>query len=474
MKLLEILNEKYPHIKVIILSGHSDFEYMRQALKCGASDYLLKPIVKEDLKAALLKATDAIAEDRKNLRERIFQNIIISESMPMLKTNLLNKLLLGINLNPTEIIRRLSYLNTDLDFQHYTLAIIRIVNFEQMKSAYMNDTSLAFFAFENVMNESMGDIKCSVGFRSALTDNEFIYIFGHNDIQGFKEKLKELFESVIRNVEKYNKLTINVSISDECSKLSDIPRVYRGASHLWGKIKKGEASGILFSEDFYDELQLSSLVTIPEIMGITGLIEQNEKQQLMSIINGIFQRVNGMETDLLEVYRKITAKLFFCIEKILDDLSVNLAASFDLRTYTYNDLISKYNNPEDLKYGLIKVMIDVADLVSKRRKMESNSVIAKAKEYIDSYFFEDISLEVLAGKFFLNSTYFCELFKKETGYSFNKYLNGVRMDKAKELLKNQDMKPKDVSELVGFKELGYFCSVFKKYTGMTPTEYKQG
>ncbi len=74
--------------------------------------------------------------------------------------------------------------------------------------------------------------------------------------------------------------------------------------------------------------------------------------------------------------------------------------------------------------------------------------------------------------FFLNPTYFSELFKKEAGQSFNKYKNTVRIEKAKELLIHQDMKATDVAELVGFKELGYFCIVFKKLTGMTPTEFK--
>lgn len=473
MKLLEILSEQFPSIKVIILSGHSDFEYMRQALKCGASDYLLKPIIKEDLKAALIKVINSITEERKSKNEKMHQNIILNESIPLLKASLLNKILFGLNLGSLDIIKRLSYLNISLDYKFFVVAVIRIANFDLLKSTYLNDTSLAFFALENVIAESIGDFKGSIGFKNSSTENEFIYIFGFNDKENIKSRLTDIFEMVVANIEKYNKLVINVSISDVCDTLTDIPKVYKKASHIWGKKKSEEEWSILFSEDFYDEDQLTNLITFTEIMEITSFIKENDKQKLMNVMSGIFHRIENFEGAHLEIYQKITAKIYFCFEKILEEYSFNTNSIFSERILTYNNLVTKYNSPDEIRNGIIRVAVEVSDLLAKRRKLESNSIIVKATEYINSYFFEDISLEFISKKFFLNSTYFCELFKKEIGYSFNKYLNKIRIEKAKELLGNQDVKPTDVAELVGFKELSYFCSVFKKFEGMTPSEFKK-
>lgn len=472
MKFLEILRGQFPQIKVIIISGHSDFEYMRQALQCGASDYLLKPIIKEDLKYAVLKVIKCIEEENQKRDGRIVQNIFLNESKHLLKDSLLNKLLQGINLNASNIKRRLSYLNINIDYNYYSLSLIRVLNFAEVKQTYMNDTSLVFFALENVMNESMREIKNAFGFKSSINENEFIYIFGFDRKEEVKEKLLKLFKKVVNNVEAYNKLNISVSISDVCDSIPDIARLYKNTSHVFGKRKEQSVSNILFPESFFEEEHLNNLITDAQIQQITALIEKNEKQKLIQAISGIFEYMNGMSPVSTYMIRALAAKIYFCLEKIAENLSLNVNSIFS-RLMTYNDLITKCEETEDIKNAVTKVVLDFTDLYHRRSKSESAGTIVKAREYVDSYYYEDISLDFISKKFFLNSAYFSELFKKETGSSFNKYVTNLRIEKAKELLKNLDMKPTDVAELVGFKELGYFCLVFKKATGMTPTEFKQ-
>ena len=472
MKFLEILRGQFPQIKVIIISGHSDFEYMRQALQCGASDYLLKPIIKEDLKAAILKVTKSIEEEKQMRNGRLYQNIFLNESKYLLKDSLLNKLLQGINLNASDVKKRLSYLSINIDYNFYVLALIRILNFEEVKQTYMNDTSLVFFALENVMNESMKGVRNAFGFKSSLNENEFIYIFGFDRKEEVKEKLQKLFKGVVNNVEDYNKLGISVSISDVCDSIPGIARLYKNTCHVLGKRKEQGGSNILFSESFFEEEHLNNLITEEQIQNITQLIEKNEKQKLIQAVNGIFEYMDGMSLVSTYMIRALAAKMYFCLEKIMESSSIHVNAIFG-KIMTYNDLISKYNEAEDIKNAVIKVVLDFTDLYHKRNKSESAGAIMKAREYVDNYYYEDISLDFISKKFFLNSAYFSELFKKETGCSFNKYVTGFRIDKAKELLRDLDMKPTDVAELVGFKELGYFCLVFKKATGMTPTEFKQ-
>lgn len=471
MKLMEIISNEYPEIKVIILSGHSDFEYMRQALKCGATDYLLKPVIKEDLKNALQKAIDSITRERRNRVENSYRNNLLNESIPLLRTNLLNKLIMGINLDIPDVLKRLSFLQINLHYRFYVLAVIQVNNLEAVKLTFMNDSALVFLTLENVVAQNLDGVENAVGFKSSATENEFIYIFGFEESAGAPAHLKELFEKAAQILENSNKLTINVSISDPCVRLSDFPTVYRRTSQLWGKKKPGESSGILLSENFYKESQVNTLISFAGTMEIIDYIEQNDRPGLMRLVNELFQQVPD-ERNLPEWRLEITAKVYFCLEKVLELAGLNVGTVFDERIPSYNDLVASYRQPEELKYGLLKVVTEVADFLAKRKKVDSCKVVRNAREYIDNYYFEDLSLEYLARKFFLNPSYFCELFKKEVGQSFNKYLNMVRIEKAKELMA-QGMKPTDVAELVGFKEPAYFCNVFKKYTGQTPSEYRK-
>ena len=99
--------------------------------------------------------------------------------------------------------------------------------------------------------------------------------------------------------------------------------------------------------------------------------------------------------------------------------------------------------------------------------------VAAAKQYIDSYFCEDITVEVLAQKVFICKYYLIHHFKKQTGMSPINYLIKVRLSHAKTVLENFDHAVNDVSKLCGFNNPTYFSSSFKKLTGLSPTEYRE-
>jgi len=94
-------------------------------------------------------------------------------------------------------------------------------------------------------------------------------------------------------------------------------------------------------------------------------------------------------------------------------------------------------------------------------------------EYIDTHYFEDISLRGISQMYFMNESYLSELFKKETCEGFKSYLTKIRLDHAKELLKHHDLKVYQISEMVGYGNAQYFFRVFKQACGVTPDEYRE-
>lgn len=100
-------------------------------------------------------------------------------------------------------------------------------------------------------------------------------------------------------------------------------------------------------------------------------------------------------------------------------------------------------------------------------------VIQAVIDIIEHDFMKDLTLEDVAQRVFLSPSYLSNLFKKQTGSSFTKYLNNVRMSKAKELLAGSYMKVTDIASFIGIDNVSYFNRLFKASCGVTPMAYRQ-
>lgn len=101
------------------------------------------------------------------------------------------------------------------------------------------------------------------------------------------------------------------------------------------------------------------------------------------------------------------------------------------------------------------------------------NVIHQSIHYVNAHYAERISLEDLARRVYLSPSYFGKVFKEETGETFVAFLNRVRIERSKELLRQPHMRLADIAQLAGFEEQSYFCRVFKKVVGVTPTQYRE-
>jgi two-component system response regulator YesN len=453
MKFLKVLAAEFPEIKVVIISGFSDFEFAQQALRCGAVDYLLKPILKETLHNTLGAVIEQVREYSAKRTREVRTSLIYNESVPLLRSSLLNKLLKGINLRADEIVKRLTHLGVVLDSPFHILAVIRVIDYNKAVSFYMKDSSLLFFALENVINESMGVSNGFVGFTNEVKENEFVCIFGLDDLEEIGQIVERL-GIVIGNVAKFNKFNVAVSVSRSFSELNHMHQVYEEASILCGE---SNGTGVLLVGEHTTlfEVGFQGQLSPDDVYRLHAILERGEIKAILPFVD---EAVHD-ERDKLAA-----AAIYRAIEEYMKRKYGESAKYFSC---------SKPSPEVEVKNQLIKTITDAAQYVARQGEAEPNEVIRKAMAYIDQYYYEDLTLEFISSKFFLNRTYFSELFSKEAGESFKKYVNRIRIEKAKRLLVSQKMKASAVAELVGFNDPVYFSIIFKKYTGMPPGEYKQ-
>lgn len=110
--------------------------------------------------------------------------------------------------------------------------------------------------------------------------------------------------------------------------------------------------------------------------------------------------------------------------------------------------------------------------LSKKYISEVELPVVQAAEYMEQHYKENITAVIVAGEVYLNPSYFSTLFKKVMGISFTRYLNELRVEESKRLLKSEDHAIQDIASDIGYKSQSYYSKVFKKYTGLTPNEYR--
>ncbi len=114
----------------------------------------------------------------------------------------------------------------------------------------------------------------------------------------------------------------------------------------------------------------------------------------------------------------------------------------------------------------------VANQVAVQKENAEPPMISRARAYIRENQAENLSLSQVARAVNTSTFYFCKMFKKATGLSFTEYLSRVRVEKAKNLLLNPNLRVSEIAFEVGFQSLTHFNRVFKKVTGQSPTEYR--
>lgn len=144
------------------------------------------------------------------------------------------------------------------------------------------------------------------------------------------------------------------------------------------------------------------------------------------------------------------------------------------KQYNYIEKIKRLEDIRSLKLWITNYFVWIMDYSATKLNVAETDVIIKAKRYLsDHYEDADLSLAEVAEYVGLNEKYFTNRFSKETGETYSAYLTGVRIQKAKELLRTTNFKIYEISEMVGYHSVEHFTRMFKKLNGVSPAQYRK-
>lgn len=483
LQLIKKVNSQYKGIKCILLTGHAEFEYAKEAIDRNIVDYLLKPIKDHILYASIRKAKEQLKQEWETYRTQTLTRHLLKENIPLLKNNLLMQLIEGRQIAQELLDEKLETLELPMRCGNScSLMLVRLEDgFEEYET---NSLSLFEYAITNMAEEIFADhfwLWMCKDWHGYL-----IYVIQLRDdserelrretadwIGERKALLERLSLQLQKNVGQYLKGEISVVVGNWGHFPDDVAGGYEALIASVRKMIGGESGIYLTIEDGYEGRRMQSLKTLYEPPALIHLLEAGRWSVIEEKLTLIFDELEGSFMDSQE-YLQETFYVILSSYSYLAHRNGKLLT--ELLGTEYEALV------KSVDFRFIRVYREWAfhSLQKIRADMESNkkenrySIVEKIQRFIDARLAEDVSLQAIADHVILHPVYVSKLYKTETGESLSDYLLRIRMEKAAYLLHNTEDKVYEIALQIGYQSAPYFNKVFKDYHGFTPQEFRKG
>lgn len=470
LELAKLVQQKYPSIKMILLSGYDQFDYAQEALRYGIIGYILKPVDVtkfnvhlQDAKAKL----DQEVEKRRNVAA--LQEHYIA-SLPLLREQFLNKLLNNsrYHLTEEEILYKLGRYEIDLgDSSQWMTAVVDI---EAEKVSYIGGTSrereLIPISVKKFLADKLG-IYFKMAIFSSVLDARIVLIIAVEDEQSTQTYMMDLLRDACREAKRTIGVSITIGVGNAKKTLREMDASYQEAIDAIGYKRVIGIGGLIYIQDVEPVNTGVLKLEEKEINDIISVVKFGPDERMMEVMNGIYDKMRASKVHFRQSQAYMLS-IVACIVNIVQQYGINVEAITD-----YSQILNKIGNVEEFRGWLVQTCKEINGKVLQKRETTTKQIIKEAKEYIaDHYHESELSVEMICKHLHMSPAYFSTLFKKEMGQTYVAYLTDLRLNKAVELLNTTDSKTYVIAEKVGYQEQNYFSYVFKKKFGVPPTKYR--
>lgn len=448
-----------PDIKIIILSNLEDFQYAKEAIKHGVSEYLIKSdMMPRDFEQALLKLKESLDTAR---MEQTSGGSAVSPG-PIHKEKFLLDLIEG-HIGDEE---NGKYEAVKLGMADFHSAYLMHINLNAADQGYTERLSVIRRAAAQLHNEDRW--RCEI-FPDKQGDLNILCMETAKE-RGFIgiAPLKDQANELILRVSQTHALLATIGISERFSLWTDLKEAYAQAvTAAKQKMFLGSGRVIVHGSDETRAAEGRAELFKISIHQIQSMVYASQTKELMGYLEEVFEQLAvRRDVDLVQI---VSLELLMALTTLWPDVSNDAQRVLQLKKQ-YFDELSKLETLDQNRAWFIEAFEALMRHMNEVYHSDRNSII-KATQYIQQFYHQEISLQSISSLVHLSKNYFASLFKKEVGESFLEYLTRIRIEKAKSLLTG-DLKAGDVGSLVGIQDPKYFSKVFKKITGVSPSEYR--
>ncbi len=473
LELCKLVKKELPNIKILILSGYDEFDYAKEAIRLGVTEYLLKPISSGKLLEALNGVSESIRREKedKDLVRKYMEEM--RENTEHEKQKFFEQMIAG-NLSMADALETGKKYEMNLSAGMYNLLLFRFtLGEENRKSGEL--LGEAEYAIEKLTER----LEYVFEFQRGVEGWAFL-LMADNEEQ-MSERVKELSKDLEEIMKNYSTIAYFGGIGQPVARLRELEESFREAERALAARFIMELNRIISVED----IRMAQNVDTLDDIEITSFGEiEKTRTMLEKFLN------NGAEDEIdefVDVYinelpeenlKSVLMRQYIIMDAYIVMMSFcekieGIEGEMQAQSEELKNSMKTIQTLEEIKNYirmLLKKIIGVRDTISGRRYSD---IIEIAKDQIrKTYMSDEISLNTIAAEVGMSPSYFSSIFSKEMGKTFVEYLTEIRMDRAKELLMCSSMKTSEIGYEVGYKDPHYFSYIFKKTQNCTPKEFR--
>lgn len=473
LELCKLVKKELPNIKILILSGYDEFDYAKEAIRLGVTEYLLKPISSGKLLEALNGVSESIRREKedKDLVRKYMEEM--RENTEHEKQKFFEQMIAG-NLSMADALETGKKYERNLSAGMYNLLLFRFtLGKENRKSGEL--LGEAEYAIEKLTER----LEYVFEFQRGVEGWAFL-LMADNEEQ-MSERVKELSKDLEEIMKNYSTIAYFGGIGQPVARLRELEESFREAERALAARFTMELNRIISVED----IRMAQNVDTLDDIEITSFGEiEKTRTMLEKFLN------NGAEDEIdefVDVYinelpeenlKSVLMRQYIIMDAYIVMMSFcekieGIEGEMQAQSEELKNSMKTIQTLEEIKNYirmLLKKIIGVRDTISGRRYSD---IIEIAKDQIrKTYMSDEISLNTIAAEVGMSPGYFSSIFSKEMGKTFVEYLTEIRMDRAKELLMCSSMKTSEIGYEVGYKDPHYFSYIFKKTQNCTPKEFR--
>lgn len=469
LELCRLVRQEMPDVKCMLLSGYDEFEYAKEGINIGITDYLVKPVSGAQLLAAVKKVGKLVEEERQQKefletfeRER-------RENVELEKQKFFRRLVSGKK-PVSALLKEGRELGMDLAAKRYRIVLFQIFAGGEAEG-YSEEQNAAAGAVEEMAGELPEVLTVELGLEGwAFILKEIGEKPLEQILSGFLEKLRSTVEQAGPELEYFG------GVGKETERISEFGRCYEEASRAFAYRYLRKRNRIILSGEepvvSDEELELGSLhVGGLDRRAIEQFLKTGTRGQVEGFLNEYFQSF-GKNIQSLLFRQYVIMDVYFTAVAMTEQFGCG-SGELAGRCGDFRDISAVFATADQARAYLKKVLETALELRETASQKTYLSLLQEAKAYIEkNYDNEGISLNSVAASVNLSPNHFSTIFSQETGQTFIEFLTSVRMEKAKELLRSTSMKTAEVAFAVGYKDPHYFSYLFKKTQECTPREFR--